>query len=83
MLNTKYAREVVPPVQIRESKIERIFIKELQQEEIRFSWWKDGRFQTRPLDLPESELLPLLLLAFERGVLSEKFKNDLITALSK
>ena len=38
------------------ARIERIRIKEAGEEEIRFSWWKDGRFQTRPLDLSEDDL---------------------------
>jgi hypothetical protein len=34
-----------------EARVERLWIKELEREEIRLSWWKDGRLLPRPLDL--------------------------------
>lgn len=60
-----------------EARIEKIYVYGEQQEEIRFSWWKDRRFMPRPLDLPESELLPLLLDAIDGGVFSEGFVQSL------
>ncbi|MGN6094228.1 MAG: hypothetical protein ACTHOL_17905 [Luteibacter jiangsuensis] len=56
--------------------MERLHVKEVDQIEIRFSWWKDGNLVMRPLDLPPSELLELL----ERGfgtVLEDDFLADL------
>ena len=58
MRDTGYATEMKTVSDNYGQTIERIFVKEHQQEEIRFSWWKDGRLAPRPLDLPESDLLP-------------------------
>lgn len=54
-------------------RIERLFVKGKAREEIRFSWWKDGRFMPRPLDLPENELLVLMSAAIENGVFEDEF----------
>ena len=61
----------------REMRIERIFVKHHGQEEIRFSWWPGGRFSTRPLDLPEHELLELMREAIKNGVLTPTFVDGL------
>jgi len=37
-------------VSIGDNRIERLFIKEHKQVEIRVSWWPDGRMANRPLD---------------------------------
>jgi hypothetical protein len=79
---TKYATEVVEPAVIDEYRIERIFVNETQKVEVRFSWWKNGRFAIRPLDLPETELLPLLMKAFDCGVLSQEFRAELVKELA-
>jgi hypothetical protein len=67
--NTAYAREIVLPARVpflgnEEGRMERLFVAREQQEEIRFSWWKDGRIMQRPLDLPETDLLDLLCRGF-------------------
>jgi hypothetical protein len=61
-----------------EERIERLLVRASGQEEIRFSWWKDGTmFMPRPLDLPEAELLPLIQEAIVNGVFSEEFLEGL------
>ena len=62
--------------------IERIYVKAADQEEIRFSWWEGNRMMPRPLDLPESELLPLLQEAIRGGVFSDQFLSELREVLS-
>jgi hypothetical protein len=63
------------------SAVERIFVKSLKREEIRFAWYKerDGvkYFQPRPLDLTEDELFELLVDGMREEVFSEKFKANL------
>jgi hypothetical protein len=76
MRETRYARERAT-ADIHGQRIERIFVKEQGQDEIRFSWWKDGGMMMRPLDLPESELLPLLREAIMKGVFTEQFLKEL------
>jgi len=76
--DTPYARECVPPAVVKfedgtEARIERLFVKEQEQEEIRFSWWKDGRIMMRPLDLSGRDLLSLLQRAIVQGVLPMDF----------
>lgn len=63
------------------SAVERIFVKALNREEIRFAWYKDRNgtkhFQPRPLDLTEEELLELLLDGVNKGVFSNNFRKVL------
>jgi hypothetical protein len=82
MRDTSYATELKPPASIafdasNEGRIEHIFVKEHSQEEIRFSWWRDGRMMMRPLDLSENDLLTLLHDAFERGIFTTVFRAKL------
>lgn len=79
--DTPYATEIKAAADSFGQSIERLFIKELGREEIRFSWWKDGRMVVRPLDLPEDELLPLMKAAMAEGVFSSGFLEDLRAAL--
>ena len=65
MRDTDYAQELATAA-IGECRVERLHVKSLNQTEIRFSWWPDGKLANRPLDLTEHELLPLLQLAFEK-----------------
>lgn len=81
MRDTDYAREIVTARDSIGQSIERIFVKEHNQEEIRFSWWKNGNMVIRPLDLPESELLPLMQDAVRKGVFSPAFLKGLHEAL--
>jgi len=80
--DTRYARELAR-ADIGGHRIERLYVKARQEEEIRFSWWKDGRMQTGPLDLPEHELLPLFAAAIREGVFSKAFLRDLYSILNQ
>ena len=86
MRETKYARELCEPgliqfTAIEEGRIERIFVKPLGQEEIRFSAWKNGKMLVRPLDLMERDLLRLLADALSKDVFSQEFRADLRSLL--
>lgn len=76
MRSTAYA-DLIADADDNGHRIERIFVKEHQSDEIRFSWWKDGNFQTRPLDLGEDELIVLIRKAILAGVFSEQFMQEL------
>lgn len=76
MRSTPYADEIAH-VNEGGARIERLRIKATGLDEIRFSTWKDGRFQTRPLDLPEDELLRLMRKAIDGGVFSQGFVGGL------
>ena len=79
--DTDYAEELNEPgvIQwgIEEGRIERLRIKESDQIEIRFSWWKEGRLIPRPLDLSERDLLNLMQDAIAKGVFSPEFLTGL------
>ncbi|MEM4994939.1 hypothetical protein WKH56_20455 [Priestia sp. SB1] len=69
------------------SKIERIYVKKKQEEEIRFCYYKPTenggeRFITRPLDLNEEEMFELLSTAIDNDVFSDEFKKKLKDKLS-
>ncbi|NYE08983.1 hypothetical protein F4694_005840 [Bacillus niacini] len=63
------------------SAVERIFVKALNREEIRFAWYKEKNgskhFQLRPLDLTEEELLELLKDGVNKGVFTSDFRKKL------
>lgn len=80
MRDTDYATEI-KTAEVNSCRIERLYVKGEGQEEIRFSWWPDGRMANRPLDLPETELLPLMREAISVGVFSDDFLRDLKSAL--
>ena len=80
--DTEYAREIAA-VEHGEARIERLYVKNEDQEEIRFSWWKDGKLMMRPLDLPENDLLVLLEKALDKDIFSSEFKYRLIKMLMK
>jgi hypothetical protein len=77
MRETKYAREITSTEEVGGGRIERIYVKETKQEEIRFSWWRDGRMIPRPLDLPENQLLELIGKAVDNGVFTPSFVEGL------
>jgi hypothetical protein len=61
-----------------EARIERLDVKGRGEdgrgeEEIRFSWWREGRMLPRPLDLTEDQLLELLRVAIDKNVFTAKF----------
>jgi hypothetical protein len=79
MRDTDYARELASTA-IGDVRIERLFVKAENQEEIRLSWWPNGNMANRPLDLPEAQLVELLAEGIRRGVLSPQFLPRLIIA---
>jgi len=87
MRDTEYARELCDPGVIKwpsggsEARIEKLLIKETGEEEIRFSWWKDGKLAIRPLDLSERDLITLFSDALAKEVFSEGFKSKLKSML--
>ena len=86
MRETKYAVELCEPAVRRfptgdEARIERLHIRESQEEEIRFSWWKDGKMVPRPLDLSEEDLVVLLKDALSKDVFSPIFRETLRSML--
>ena len=79
--DTKYARElkratieVTPNDEVR---LERLYIKAMKREEIRFSWWPNGGMAQKPLDVSEDELLELFKEAIKEEVFSEEFLKQL------
>lgn len=79
MRDTKYAREERTS-RVGENRIERLFIKEHQREEIRVSWWPKGRMANRPLDVSEADFIGLIAQGIADGVLSGQFLPKLIAA---
>ena len=81
MRDTEYATELATATiafdAANEGKIERILVKEYGQDEIRFSWWKDGRMMMRPLDLAEDDLLKLMHNAIQADVFTPEFRSKL------
>ncbi len=80
--DTAYAREIVS-VDIDGCRLERLFVKNQNREEIRLSLWIDGKMEFRPIDLPEEELLPLMQKAISAGVFSDDFLEKLRTSLNE
>lgn len=88
---TKYCK-VIRQAKIRENNIaygiEKIFVKNLNQEEIRFVYFKDTLRQEeqlvpRPLDLPEKDLLKLIEVAIKHNVFSKEFLSNLNEIVNK
>jgi hypothetical protein len=80
MRDTPYAKELARAA-LNVCRIESLWVKKLGQIEIRFSWWPSGRLATRPLDLPEHELLELLRGAIREGVFTDTFVGNLLSIL--
>jgi hypothetical protein len=83
---TKYAQELCEPGIRRfpsgnEAPIEKLHIKESGEEEIRFSWWKDGKIMPRPLDLSEDDLIALFRDAVAKDVFTPAFRLTLRSIL--
>jgi hypothetical protein len=81
--DTPYATELKTVTDVHGQGIERLFIKEKDREEIRFSWWPGGATANRPLDLPEDELLALMTQTLPEGVFSDRFCARLLRALAE
>ena len=82
MRDTAYAAEIAS-AEIKGCRIERIHVKEYDQDEIRFAWWPEGRMANRPLDLPENELLELIKAAIANRVFSDQFLEGLLKLLAE
>ncbi|WP_122641090.1 hypothetical protein [Romboutsia sp. Marseille-P6047] len=89
--NTKYCL-VLRQAKIRDNNvaygIEKIFVKGLNQEEIRFVYFKDTirkkeQLIVRPLDLPEDDLIKLMELSIKQNVFSKEFVGRLKEILNK
>ena len=76
MRDTKYARELgavaISYEDGNEARLERLFVKEKDEEEIRFSWWRNGQMMRRPLDVPEADLMRLLIDAARQGLFTQE-----------
>lgn len=85
MRDTKYAKELATAVVKvtgkgsvnSELRVERLFIKEHERDEVRWSWWKDGNMANRPADMTEEQLLELV----QRGMAKGVFSTDFLVAL--
>ncbi|MEP7306182.1 MAG: hypothetical protein ABJA98_11750 [Acidobacteriota bacterium] len=73
MRDTDYAKliseSILPFEDGDEARLERILIKSSGKEEIRLSWWKNGKIVPRPLDLSEDAFWKLIAKAILDGVL--------------
>ena len=61
----------------QEIRIERLYVKNTGTLEIRFSWWKDGHFITRPMHATEEQLLDLFNEGIRAGVFTPDFRQRL------
>jgi hypothetical protein len=82
MRDTSYAEERATS-SVGANRIERIYVKEFRQEEIRLSWWPNGKMAPRPLDVPEEQLIELVAKGIADGVLSGQFLPKLIVAAAQ
>jgi hypothetical protein len=82
MAKTPYATPL-KSADVKDCWIERILINASGEQEIRFSWWPNGKFVPRPLDLPERELLPLISEAIKEGVFERDFLVELRDLLNE
>jgi hypothetical protein len=64
-----------------EARIEKLHIKRTGEQEVRFSWWKDGKMLPRPLDLSEDDLIALLRDAVAKDVFTPAFRMGLKSIL--
>ncbi len=84
---THYAKELVRATQQHgpndEVRLERLYIKEHDREEIRFSWWPNGRMAQKPLDVTEPELLDLLEEGLKQGIFTADFLEQLKALLNR
>ncbi|MGB7169073.1 MAG: hypothetical protein WBD32_08725 [Acidobacteriaceae bacterium] len=86
MKETGYTTELTPSG-IRsfpngdQARIEKLYIKESGEEEVRLSRWKNGKMLPRPLDLSEDDLLILFRDALSKDVFTPAFRMVLRTML--
>lgn len=79
MRKTRYADQLATAV-LGDARIERILVHSSGEEEIRFPWEPNGRFATRPLDMPEEQWLELIIAGMRNGVFTRQFMQNLVTA---
>jgi len=60
-----------------EFRMERLYVKAMNSEEIRFSWWKNNKLMMRPLDATEQQLLDLFHEGIIAGVFTPHFRRRL------
>lgn len=84
---TNYAKELARAARQHgpndEVRLERLYIKEHDREEIRFSWWPNGRMAQKPLDVTEPELLDLLEEGIKQKVFSPEFLEQFRALLNR
>ncbi len=84
---TKYAKELARATREYspndEVRLERLYIKEHERDEIRFSWWPNGKMAQKPLDVTEEQLLDLLEEGIKQGVFTSKFLGQLKDLLNR
>jgi hypothetical protein len=82
---TKYAKILAEAViglpEGHQAKAERLIVKAWGTEELRFSWWNQGRFMPRPLDMEESDWIELFREAIMEGVFTQEFIKNLKSIL--
>jgi hypothetical protein len=81
MRSTRFG-EVLQQAELGGHRIERLRVKKGRHEDIRFSWWKDGKFIPQALSMPEEKLLTLICRAIDKGVFTPDFSNALFRELS-
>jgi hypothetical protein len=59
------------------ARARRIYVHESATEEIRWCYYKNGRFVVRPPDIPEEDLLRLFEAAVAEGVFTPRFRQRL------
>ncbi len=74
---TEYLSAVLPLSGGEEARVERLYVKEQGQVEIRFSWWKNGNIVPRALDLSENDWLALFRRGLDAGVFTDDFRARL------
>jgi hypothetical protein len=80
--HAKVLATVSLPTGNNEARIERLEIKESGKVEIRFSWWKNGKFILRPLKLSEEDLITLIHQGTVNQVFSPSFIGNLTSAIT-
>jgi hypothetical protein len=82
MRDSPYAKEL-KTAYVGDARIERLFIKKHQSEEIRVAWWPQGNMANRPLDISEETFIELLAAGVKEGVLSPQFIPRLFAAIAE
>jgi len=80
-MNKNNAGKVIASVSMElaetEARLERLLTDPARGKEVRFSIWRQGQLSNEPLVLEESELVALMHMAVQKGVLSQDFIGKL------